>query len=563
MQQAVLYNLHMATTGKDSGVLQKGNLIATPTASTTPAQAAAARAQGFTTAAPAYNAATGATTGTPSAEYTSYLKSLNDKSSANYVPTPDDKGYANMDTVNNASVAKGTGTVNPINPATANTLANDTSAGQIVKNADGTVGFQPAASPVSVGDTSTKYQQTNAAAQASNTPVPGTKGAGMGMVRGFLPEQSADTTAFDATLKENKSYQQSTQDLTDYLLPQSTQDRLNSYMDKLTADQAGLTEDKMKLMSVQNIMSGTEDAIRAEITAAGGLASNNQVLALTTARNKTLLQDATFLQGQLTIRQDAVKNDLDLYNMAKGAADTQFSHNLAILQYQDQNAKDIRNANTQSYQWLASNIGLDNILKGTGGDPSKIAYAEKGLNMQPGTLVTAAAQVASDRAKKDRLDQANLNKIYMETSKLQKEAGASNLTPAQATARGYGIRTFQAAQTINSLGETFAKRPSLTLPFGLGNLNAIKTSEYQQFDQAKRNFVNAVLRRESGAAISNSEFTSAERQYFPVFGDKKETLDLKTQNRNTVIQNILRESGIQEDPTTLALTPSGELVKIK
>jgi len=35
------------------------------------------------------------------------------------------------------------------------------------------------------------------------------------------------------------------------------------------------------------------------------------------------------------------------------------------------------------------------------------------------------------------------------------------------------------------------------------------------FEQAKKNFVNAVLRLESGAVISPSEFTNADKQYFP------------------------------------------------
>lgn len=41
-----------------------------------------------------------------------------------------------------------------------------------------------------------------------------------------------------------------------------------------------------------------------------------------------------------------------------------------------------------------------------------------------------------------------------------------------------------------------------------------KAPRFQQYEQAKTNFVNAVLRRESGAKISDEEFDSAEKQYF-------------------------------------------------
>jgi hypothetical protein len=68
--------------------------------------------------------------------------------------------------------------------------------------------------------------------------------------------------------------------------------------------------------------------------------------------------------------------------------------------------------------------------------------------------------------------------------------------------------------------------------------NAFLDPQYQQLDQAKRDFVNAVLRRESGAAISNGEFGNAEKQYFPQVGDSPEVMAQKAQNRATAIQGI-------------------------
>jgi hypothetical protein len=37
----------------------------------------------------------------------------------------------------------------------------------------------------------------------------------------------------------------------------------------------------------------------------------------------------------------------------------------------------------------------------------------------------------------------------------------------------------------------------------------------QSQKQAEQNFINAILRKESGAAISPSEYKNAEKQYFP------------------------------------------------
>ena len=73
--------------------------------------------------------------------------------------------------------------------------------------------------------------------------------------------------------------------------------------------------------------------------------------------------------------------------------------------------------------------------------------------------------------------------------------------------------------------------------------NFIKSDENQRQNQAERNFVNALLRRESGAAIGKDEFTSAEQQYFPRAGDSKEVVEQKRRNRLLATEGIKTEAG--------------------
>jgi hypothetical protein len=73
--------------------------------------------------------------------------------------------------------------------------------------------------------------------------------------------------------------------------------------------------------------------------------------------------------------------------------------------------------------------------------------------------------------------------------------------------------------------------------------NWLHSVEYQKYEQAKRDFVNAQLRRESGAAISQGEFTSAEKQYFPVPGDSPEVIKQKSANRRAAVEAMGREGG--------------------
>lgn len=65
----------------------------------------------------------------------------------------------------------------------------------------------------------------------------------------------------------------------------------------------------------------------------------------------------------------------------------------------------------------------------------------------------------------------------------------------------------------------------------------------QRAEQAQRDFTNAILRQESGAAISPSEFDSAKKQYFPQPGDSPEVIAQKSANRKLVIQGFATNAG--------------------
>lgn len=69
---------------------------------------------------------------------------------------------------------------------------------------------------------------------------------------------------------------------------------------------------------------------------------------------------------------------------------------------------------------------------------------------------------------------------------------------------------------------------------------------YQQYDQAKRDFINATLRRESGATISDSEFSNANKQYFVQPWDTKETIKQKKANRDNIYKAMKKQSANED-----------------
>lgn len=114
------------------------------------------------------------------------------------------------------------------------------------------------------------------------------------------------------------------------------------------------------------------------------------------------------------------------------------------------------------------------------------------------------------------------------------------MTEGQAKAALFGARAEQSDKILANLAAkgTVKSVPGSNAPFVGGAITAVSSEQQQQLSQAKRDFINAVLRRESGAVISPEEFDNAEKQYFPQIGDKPETVKQKAANRATAIRGI-------------------------
>lgn len=118
------------------------------------------------------------------------------------------------------------------------------------------------------------------------------------------------------------------------------------------------------------------------------------------------------------------------------------------------------------------------------------------------------------------------------------------LTDSQAKAYAFGTRMSAANDIIGQLEQ---KGTKTTTPGMGGNgitgriITALAPSEQQQLEQAKRDWINANLRRESGAVIGQSEFDSADRQYFAQPGDSAAVISQKAANRKRAESGVLME----------------------
>jgi len=158
------------------------------------------------------------------------------------------------------------------------------------------------------------------------------------------------------------------------------------------------------------------------------------------------------------------------------------------------------------------------------------------------------------------------NRIAAEKIKRSTE-NKKPLTETQSNATAFGMRMLESNQILNALedkgvtdtgifrsavsgtvglapfiGEKLEEKTSEAmnvLPGFLGGPSA----EQQQVDQARRNFVTANLRKESGAAISPAEFAIEEKKYFPQIGDAPPVIKQKRDARELAIRAMNIQSG--------------------
>ena len=124
-------------------------------------------------------------------------------------------------------------------------------------------------------------------------------------------------------------------------------------------------------------------------------------------------------------------------------------------------------------------------------------------------------------------------------------------TESQANAYTYYSRMEEADKIIKDLNGKYdpykinikTSGKTALIPGGQDVANYFLSENDQKVEQAQRNFINAVLRRESGAVISPEEFANANTQYFDQPNDKPGVLKQKAANRRTAIEGIKRAAG--------------------
>ena len=238
------------------------------------------------------------------------------------------------------------------------------------------------------------------------------------------------------------------------------------------------------------------------------------------------------------------------------------------------------------------NLGGTTDTIGVEGLTGKVMNVNSVRNTQSPDSVASSASAAASRAQAERhfqQTQAQPRGQFLETpdgyvladprggavkpvlgadgQPLKGKAANRQLTDAQAKANLFGSRMEESHRILNELEGKYSpmavnsKMSAGELPL-IGGVagaigNAALSSEGQRAEQAQRDFINAVLRRESGAVISPGEFANAQKQYLPQPNDDAKTLEQKRRNRALAIQGMAAEvpGGLRSSPS---LTNTGK-----
>ena len=158
---------------------------------------------------------------------------------------------------------------------------------------------------------------------------------------------------------------------------------------------------------------------------------------------------------------------------------------------------------------------------------------------------------------------AELQEIIDEKKRKRGQAGKS-LSEAEGNALAYSERMrfdnrimdqaeINGVNPRKDLIDGFIANYTQDKSFSIGN--ALLDEGFQSFKVAADNFIRAVLRKESGAAIAESEYIGAFRDYIPLLGDSPKVVEQKRALRKGITNTMRKISGVPWDDSEFVNAP--------
>jgi len=388
----------------------------------------------------------------------------------------------------------------------------------------------------------TNLQQGLTAAKAAGVKPPQDAAAAKAMVDKYTPKSAFSNQPVDLQLAEDPGYQQllENQKMFNDVVTQR-QSLAQEYQSMVK--QAGIEQINMDLLNAKNVLEGTEQDLRTEVTKAGGFASESQIQSMKVARNKTLVKNYQNLLDTKQMAMETINTMIGLSaqdrDYALQAINQKMNLDAQIIQYRD----NMQQKATDQYRFMVEQIGFDGLLAQTGGDPYYVSLVEKTLGLGEGGL---QAVVTQQQEQKRLENYANYN-IF---SRFVNAGGQ-----IEDTQTGYAFTDPDDFMQRTGMSLQEAEQGGMVTPLGL-----TKDEEERQWDRSmdleQLNLSQQQLDVSRGnLAVSRYNASKADKRDTQVVEDKAGNKVLIDSQTGEVISNI-GGSGSQAGPLQIAQVKS-------
>lgn len=373
-------------------------------------------------------------------------------------------------------------------------------------------------------DLAKKY--TDAFAAKQGTAAPQTGAAASSALDSYFqqnnqtPQADPQKNFFDQYLAMNPIVKNLYDTINQTLSSIGTQQTYSQEYQDLVAKQ-GIPALQTDLMNINNIMDGTEDDIRSEITSAGGSATESQVQAMAGARNKTLLKQANVLSQQLQTKQDYVNQVLQFSQADRAEVEKQVDQKIGLTSQLADLQDKMTSAAKDNYNNIIQTQGYGGLYASLKDNPQQLAQVEQLLGLGNGGLKNLA-NYTKPLTEQETLQNQNLT---LQNKKLQQDingtggadlqfvAGTANqpagvfnkstgaFTPIDASSKDTTMQTALAQSNIQQV-DNLITSPGLAGTVGPNPL-ARSAPDFDFFTGVRSNFLAGVQQLSNQLTLTN------------------------------------------------------------
>ena len=298
----------------------------------------------------------------------------------------------------------------------------------------GTMDFTPEQRTQANSTLAEIYQRGFDQTMASGVSAPGSAGQAGAQIQATTPTPEIPPSPIAGIMETDTNFDSILTEMDKWFSPpQQKQSLLQEYQSMSKA--LGIEDINEELIDAKRIIEGTEDDIRSEVTAAGGFATDSQVLAMANARNKSLVKNYNYLLESRDNAMQQLDTMMDLSIQDRQMAVDEFDRKLGfafkVAEFQERATTNARN----QFKYLIDSGFGSALLQ----SPYETQLAEKTLGLPSGGLSNIVSQQQEATGIEMDIKRQQLYNAQLTGRKLQQDiTGTQPTAPLQQLASAEG-----------------------------------------------------------------------------------------------------------------------------